>query len=81
MDPAVLQLIPLNLNQRKKVPKIFSLITRVAGAARSCPFWLEPEPFFWSDSSSYSTVNILFLGDPKYDYDYKYDYDDYDYDD
>ena len=35
----------------------------------------------------YSTVNILFLLDPKYDYDYKYDfdykydYDDYDYDD
>ena len=36
----------------------------VAGAARSRPFWLEPEPLFWSGS----TLNILFLRDPKYDY-------------
>ena len=40
-------------------------------------FWLEPEPepFFWSGSGfySYSTINILFLRDPKYDYDYGYD--------
>ena len=35
---------------------------------RSRPFWLELEPFFWSGSSSYSTVNILFLRDPKYNY-------------
>ena len=49
---------------------------------RSRLFWLEPEPFFWSGSYSYSSVNILFLRDPKYDYDYDdYDYDDYDYDD
>ena len=65
--------------------------SRVAGAeaARSRPFWLEPEPFFCSGSYSYSTVystvNILFLRDPKYDYDYDYKYDhdykyDYDYD-
>ena len=41
----------------------------------SRPFWLKPEPFFWSGSGSYSysTVNILFLRDPKYDYDYDYD--------
>ena len=45
------------------------LTVRVAGAAL---FWLEPEPFFWSGSgfysysySSYSSVNILFLRDPK----------------
>ena len=46
--------------------------SRVAEAARSRPFWLEPEPFFWSSSGSYSysTVNILFLLDPKYEYDY-----------
>ena len=54
---------------------------------RSRPFWLEPEPLFWSGSGSYSsysysTVFILFLRDPKYDHDYDdYDYEDYDYDD
>ena len=54
------------------------------------PFWLKPEPFIWSGSGSYSysTVNILFLRNPKCDYkfdskyDYVYDYDDCDdYDD
>ena len=46
--------------------------TWVAGAraARSQPFWLELEPFFWSGSYSYSTGNILFLRDPKYEYKY-----------
>ena len=44
---------------------------------RSRPFWLEPDPFLWSGSYSYSysyscfysysTVNILFLRDPKYE--------------
>ena len=45
---------------------------RVAGAAGSHPFWLEPEPFFWSGSYSYfySTENILFLRDPKYEHKY-----------
>ena len=36
-----------------------------AGAARSRPFWLVPESFFWSGSYSYSysTVNNLLLRD------------------
>ena len=33
--------------------RLLLLLTgRVAGAARSRPFWLEPEPFFWSGSGS-----------------------------
>ena len=48
------------------------LQTRVAEAA----LWLEPKLFFWHGSYSYSyyysTVNILFLLDPKYDDDDDY---------
>ena len=61
--------------------RLLLLLTgRVAGAARSRPFWLEPEPFFGPAPTP--TLNILFLRDPTYDYDdYDYDYDDFDYDD
>ena len=56
---------------------------KVAGAAlfswsQRCFFGLAPAP-----TPLYSTVNILFLRDYKYDYKYNYDYDykyDYDYD-
>ena len=51
------------------------IFSRKEGGMQGCrirPFWLEPEPFFWSGSYfysfSYSTVNILFLRDPKYEY-------------
>ena len=55
------------LNYRVSNQSAGIAVARVAGAA---PFWLEPEPFFWSGSYyySYSTVNILFLWDPKYDF-------------
>ena len=47
---------------------------------QSRPFWLELEPFFGPAPAptptpillQYSTVNILFLRDPKYDNDYDY---------
>ena len=51
-----------------------------ARAARSRPFTLEPELFFWSGSGSYSyfyshDCKYFIFRDPKYDYDYDYDYD------
>ena len=60
-------------------------------ARRKMPFFIRKKKKYISllnlrrQILLYSTVNILFLQDPKYDYKYDYDYDydykyDYDYD-
>ena len=46
----------------------FFIRRRFHQGCRSRPFW--PEPLFWSGSYFHSTVNILFLRDPKYDHDH-----------
>ena len=60
-----------------------SCILRISPLLRLKYFFQGCRSRFWAGSYSYSTVNILFLRNPKYEYKYDYDYEykyDYDYD-